>query len=157
MDIEVKNMSPEAVELLEQLSVVCRRYGISYYSASQTQRDLLDSIALHEYQLKKAHEQGQPRSVVPPFLGLKRTAAVTKCLPDLRGILKIKGTFPVIAASQGTSLHFIYALFSARGPGHIPAGQDVEVQVVDALGPPAPRCWRPRGSCPDPAPSSPWR
>ena len=73
MDIEVKNMSPEAVELLEQLSVVCRRYGISYYSASQTQRDLLDSIALHEYQLKKAHEQGQPRSVVPPFLGLKRT------------------------------------------------------------------------------------
>ena len=66
-------MSPEAVELLEQLSVVCRRYGISYYSASQTQRDLLDSIALHEYQLKKAHEQGQPRSVVPPFLGLKRT------------------------------------------------------------------------------------
>ena len=30
MDIEVKNMSPEAVELLEQLSVVCRRYGISY-------------------------------------------------------------------------------------------------------------------------------
>ena len=73
MDIEVKNMSPEAVELLEQLSVVCRRYGISYYSASQTQRDLLDSIALHEYQLKKALEQGQPRSVVPPFLGLKRT------------------------------------------------------------------------------------
>ena len=73
MDIEVKNMSPEAVELLEQLSVVCRRYGISSYSASQTQRDLLDSIALHEYQLKKAHEQGQPRSVVPPFLGLKRT------------------------------------------------------------------------------------
>ena len=53
MDIEVKNMSPEAVELLEQLSVVCRRYGISYYSAPQTQRDLLDSIALHEYRLKK--------------------------------------------------------------------------------------------------------
>ena len=73
MDIEDKNNSPHDVDRLEQLSVVCRRYGISYSTASQTQRDLLDSIALHEYQLKKAHEQGQPRSVVPPFLGLKRT------------------------------------------------------------------------------------
>ena len=110
MDIEVKNMSPEAVELLEQLSVVCKRYGISYYSASQTQRDLLDSIALHEYQLKKAHEQGQPRSVVPPFLGLKRTRR-----SDVRGILKIERTFPVIAASQGTSLSFLSMPFSQPG------------------------------------------
>ena len=53
MDIEVKRMSPAAVELLDQLSVVC--------------------IALHEYQLKKAHEQGLKRSEVPPFLGLKRS------------------------------------------------------------------------------------
>ena len=31
------------------------------------------AVALHEYQLKKAHEQGLKRSEVPPFLGLKRS------------------------------------------------------------------------------------
>ena len=73
MDIEVKRMSSTAIEMLDQLSIVCKRFGVDYYAASQNQRDLLDSIALHEYQLKKAHEQGLKRSEVPPFLGLKRT------------------------------------------------------------------------------------
>lgn len=73
MDIEVKRMSPTAIEMLDQLSIVCKRFGIDYYASSQNQRDLLDSIALHEYQLKKAHEQGLKRSEVPPFLGLKRS------------------------------------------------------------------------------------
>ena len=73
MDIEVKRMSPTAVEMLDQLSAVCKRFGVDYYAASQNQRDLLDSIALHEYQLKKSHEQGLKRSEVPPFLGLKRS------------------------------------------------------------------------------------
>ena len=73
MDIEVKRMSPTAVEMLDQLSAVCKRFGVDYYAASQNQRDLLDSIALQEYQLKKAHEQGLRRSEVPPFLGLKRS------------------------------------------------------------------------------------
>ena len=68
MDIEVKRMSPSAIEMLD-----CKRFGVDYYAASQNQRDLLDSIALHEYQLKKAHEQGLKRSEVPPFLGLKRS------------------------------------------------------------------------------------
>ena len=73
MDIEVKRMSPTAIEMLDQLSAVCKRFGVDYYAASQNQRDLLDSIALQEYQLKKAHEQGLKRSEVPPFLGLKRS------------------------------------------------------------------------------------
>ena len=64
---------PTAIEMLDQLSAVCKRFGVDYYAASQNQRDLLDSIALHEYQLKKAHEQGLKRSEVPPFLGLKRS------------------------------------------------------------------------------------
>ena len=68
MDIEVKRMSPTAIEMLDQLSAVCKRFGVDYYAASQYQRDLL-----HEYQLKKAHEQGLKRSEVPPFLGLKRS------------------------------------------------------------------------------------
>ena len=59
MDIEIKRMSPTAVEMLDQLSAVCKRFGVDYYAASQNQRDLLDSIALHEYQLKKAHEQDE--------------------------------------------------------------------------------------------------
>ena len=64
---------PTAVEMLDQLSAICKRFGVDYYAASQNQRDLLDSIALHEYQLKKAREQGLKRSEVPPFLGLKRS------------------------------------------------------------------------------------
>lgn len=53
-DIEVKRMSAESIEMLNRLSVVCKRYGLDYYRASQEMRDHLDSIALHEYQLQKA-------------------------------------------------------------------------------------------------------
>ena len=45
----------------------------SYYRATQEMRDLLDTIALHEYQLQKAREQGLTRSSVPPFMGIKRS------------------------------------------------------------------------------------
>ena len=44
--IEVKRMSPTAVEMLDQLNAVCKRFGVDYYAASQNQRDLLDSIAV---------------------------------------------------------------------------------------------------------------
>ena len=58
MDIEVKRMSSTAIEMLDQLSIVCKRFGVDYYAASQNQRDLLDSIALHEYQLTKLMSRG---------------------------------------------------------------------------------------------------
>lgn len=72
-DIEVKRMSKETIEMLDQLSAVCKRYNIDYYRAPQEMRDLLDTIALHEYQLQKAREQGLTRSSVPPFMGIKRS------------------------------------------------------------------------------------
>ena len=72
-DIEVKRMSKESIDMLNQLSAVCKRYGINYYRAPQEMRDLLDTIALHEYQLKKAREQGLTREAVPPFMGIKRS------------------------------------------------------------------------------------
>lgn len=72
-EIEVKRMSPETFELLEQLSVVCKRYGVNYSTAPECQRELMDCIALHEYQLNKAHHQGLTRAAVPPFLGVKRS------------------------------------------------------------------------------------
>ena len=53
-DIEVKRMSRESIEMLDQLSIVCKRYSVNYYSATQETRELLDAIALHEYQLQKA-------------------------------------------------------------------------------------------------------
>ena len=58
MDIEVKRMSPETFEMLEQLSIVCKRHGVNYSSAPQNQRNLLDRIALYEYQLNKVCPQG---------------------------------------------------------------------------------------------------
>lgn len=30
MDIEVKRMSPTAIEMLDQLSAVCKRFGVDY-------------------------------------------------------------------------------------------------------------------------------
>ena len=68
-DIEVKRISPESIEMLDQLSIVCKRYGVDYYSATQNTRDLLDAITMHEYQLQKAHK----RKAVPPFMGIKRS------------------------------------------------------------------------------------
>ena len=73
IDIEVKRMSKESIEMLNNLSAVCKRYGINYYRATQKMRDLLDTIALHEYQLQKAREQGLTRSSVPPFMSIKRS------------------------------------------------------------------------------------
>ena len=73
MDIEVNRMSPTAIELLDQLSVVCKRFNVNYATASERDRFFVEAVALHEYQLKKAHERGLKRSEVPPFLGLKRT------------------------------------------------------------------------------------
>ena len=69
-DIEVKRISPESIEMLDQLSI---RYDVNYYSATQETRDLLDAIAMHEYQLQKAHKQGLTRKAVPPFMGIKRS------------------------------------------------------------------------------------
>ena len=73
MDIEANRMSPVAVELLDQLSVVCKRFNVDCATASEKDRFFVEAVAMHEYQLKKAHEQGLKRSEVPPFLGLKRS------------------------------------------------------------------------------------
>ncbi len=73
MDIEVNRMSPTAIELLDQLGVVCKRFNVDYATASEKDRFFVEAVAMHEYQLKKAHEQGLKRSEVLPFLGLKRS------------------------------------------------------------------------------------
>ncbi len=41
IDIEVKRMSKESIEMLNNLSAVCKRYGINYYCATQEMRDHL--------------------------------------------------------------------------------------------------------------------
>mgnify|MGYP000092118695 FL=1 len=45
IDIEVKRMSKESIEMLNNLSAVCKRYGINYYRATQEMRDLYDCTA----------------------------------------------------------------------------------------------------------------
>ena len=80
MDIEVKRMSPTAVEMLDQLSAVCKRFGVDYYAASQNQRDLLDSIALHEYQLKKHTNKGWSVPKCRHFSAWSALTAATICL-----------------------------------------------------------------------------
>ena len=58
MDIEIKRMSPAAVELLDQLSVVCKRFNVEYSTASEKDRFFVEAVALHEYQLKKHTSKG---------------------------------------------------------------------------------------------------
>ena len=46
---------------------------LDFYHATQKERDFIDAVASHEYQLKKAREKGQQRASVPPFLGIVRS------------------------------------------------------------------------------------
>ena len=73
MNIEVKRMSNNNIELLDHLNVVCKRFHVDYPHTSEKDRFFVEAVALHEYQLKKAHEQRLKCADVPPFLGLKRT------------------------------------------------------------------------------------
>ena len=73
IDIEVKRMSKESIEMLNNLSAVCKRYGINYYRATQEMRDHYDTNAQHENKHQKAPQQGLTRSSVPPFMGIKRS------------------------------------------------------------------------------------
>ena len=53
MDIEVNRMSPSTMELLDQRSVVCKRFNVDYSTTSEKDRSFVEAVALHEYQLKK--------------------------------------------------------------------------------------------------------
>ena len=59
-------MSTDTVELLDQLNAVCKRFHVNDPHASEKDRFFAEAVALHEYQLKKAHEQGLKRADVPP-------------------------------------------------------------------------------------------
>ncbi|MFR9065754.1 MAG: hypothetical protein ACLVJH_01305 [Faecalibacterium prausnitzii] len=58
MDIEVKRMSPTAVEMLDQLSTGFVKGSVWTIMRLPKISDLLDSIAMHEYQLKKHTSKG---------------------------------------------------------------------------------------------------
>ena len=45
IDIEVKRMSKESIEMLNNLSAVCKRYGINYYRATRFLRSWASSAA----------------------------------------------------------------------------------------------------------------
>ena len=58
MEIELNRMSPSAMELLDQLSVVCKRSNVDHSTASEKDRFFVEAVALHEYQLKKRTSRG---------------------------------------------------------------------------------------------------
>lgn len=72
MDIEVKRMAPTAVEMLDQLSAVCKRFGVDYYNASEKDRAFVEAVARKNYGLKQAYATGKPASTVEPFFGIHR-------------------------------------------------------------------------------------
>ena len=61
------------MEYLNVLFGVCKRFKTDYYHATPKQREFIDAVATHEYQLMKAHEKGLSRASVPPFMGMKRS------------------------------------------------------------------------------------
>lgn len=73
LDIVFSPMSDETMSWLDELFSTCKRFHVDYLHASEKDKFFVEAVALHEYQLKKAHEQGLKRADVPPFLGLKRT------------------------------------------------------------------------------------
>ena len=56
MDIEIKRMSSDTIELFDQLNIVCKRFHVDYLHASENDKFFVEAVALHEYQLRKAHE-----------------------------------------------------------------------------------------------------
>ena len=58
MDIEIKRMSSDTIERFDQLNIVCKRFHVNYPRAFEKDRFFVEAVALHEYQLKKAHERG---------------------------------------------------------------------------------------------------
>ena len=71
MDIEVKQMSPTAVEMLDQLSAVCKRFGVDYYAAPRISV-ICWTACPAGIPTEKAHEQAEAfRSAA--VLGLKRS------------------------------------------------------------------------------------
>ena len=53
MDIEIKWMSSDTIELFDRLNIVCKRFHVDYPHASEKDRFFVEAVALHEYQLKK--------------------------------------------------------------------------------------------------------
>ena len=82
IELQVAPMSDETMDYLDTLFSVCKRFNTDYYHATQKERDFIDAVASHEYQLKKAREKGQQRASVPPFLGIVRSERSITCPPD---------------------------------------------------------------------------
>ena len=73
LELQVAPMSNDTMEYLNVLFGVCKRFKTDYYHATPKQREFIDAVATHEYQLMKAHEKGLSRASVPPFMGMKRS------------------------------------------------------------------------------------
>jgi hypothetical protein len=58
MDIEIKRMSSDTIELFDRLNIVCKRFHVDYPHASEKNRFFVEAVALHEYQLKRLMSRG---------------------------------------------------------------------------------------------------
>lgn len=68
IELQVAPMSDETMDYLDTLFSVCKRFNTDYYHATQKERDFIDAVASHEYQLKKARRKGPAackRSALP--------------------------------------------------------------------------------------------
>ena len=58
MDIEIKRMSSDTIELFDRLNIVCKRFHVDDPHASEKDRFFVEAVALHEYQLKRLMSRG---------------------------------------------------------------------------------------------------
>ena len=88
LELQVAPMSNDTMEYLNVLFGVCKRFKTDYYHATPKQREFIDAVATHEYQLMKAHEKGLSRASVPPFMGMKRSERSNNIWPMKKRIKK---------------------------------------------------------------------
>ena len=58
MDIEIKWMSSDTIELFDRLNIVCKRFHVDYPHTSEKDRFFVEAVALHKYQLKRLMSRG---------------------------------------------------------------------------------------------------
>ena len=58
MDIEIKRMSSDTIELSDQLNIVCKRFHVDYLHASEKDKFFVEAVALHEVSAQKSPRAG---------------------------------------------------------------------------------------------------
>ena len=126
IELQVAPMSDETMDYLDTLFSVCKRFNTDYYHATQKERDFIDAVASHEYQLKRlAKKASSVQAFRPSSASCEASGAIT-CPPDdlktsAKGFHRCRGFFmPTSESPFYRTLYLVY--FSCRTKQERPGG-----------------------------------